>query len=460
MLRRSLLGLSVLTWLCLPGLAAAKSSVVGLKSPTSVASAPVKTGKSSVQGFRVVEDPAPIKVAKQSVVGQKPAPSNGSSTKSNGSGYSDNVPGVDAKATTAITEVGKEVKAPKNAGYDKGFFIQTDDGKYKLVFSGYAQFHFEYDRNKGENKFGFRVRRARLTFAGNIINKSLTYKFQIDLVKFKDELLLDAYVNYKFYEQLEVRFGQQTVPYIRQHWVSSSEQMFIDRSLASIEFINAIDQDTDKDGLPDKRVRNGRDVGLMVHGRANGKKLEYYAGIFNGSGTNTINVNNDFLYAARAVYNIKGDFGYSESDYDFTTSPAFFFGASGFYNEVDLSADKLSQLGAETGVKYKGLAMTGELFYRNTKPGDVELSKTNDYGYYAQAGYFVMPKRIEVAARASQIFLEGLQNDKAEFQLGLNGYPLKSKNLKLQSDYSVLPTATKTGIETSQRFRLRLQTKF
>ncbi|MDX1386580.1 MAG: hypothetical protein R3257_03245, partial [bacterium] len=76
-----------------------------------------------------------------------------------------------------------------------------------------------------------------------------------------------------------------------------------------------------------------------------------------------------------------------------------------------------------------------------------------------QAGYFVIPKRMEVAVRASQVFLAGPQNDRGEFQFGINGF-LYGKYLKLQTDYSYLPTNSLNGIEHNQRWRLRLQTKF
>lgn len=368
---------------------------------------------------------------------------------------------VSTEATLPSAPKPEEKKAKVGYRKGKGFYIQSADGNYELRIGGYTQFQFNYDRAGGENTYGFRIRRARLYFRGHLFTPKFTYKFQFDFAKFKTELLLDAYVDYQILgNNLRVRGGQQTIPYIRQHQISSSNQMFIDRSLASKEFINADDADTDGDGVPDKLVKNGRDLGVQFHGMPFDKKLEYQVGIFNGHGTNTTNINNDFLYMGRLVYNVLGFAGYGhEGDYEYHESPAFFLGGSANYNVRNISKDKVLSTGAETGIKYKGFAATGEFFYRNTKPGDTLLSETNDYGYYAQAGYFVLPKKMEVAARASQIFLDGLQNDKAEFQIGLNGF-LFDQLLKLQTDYSVLPDNTINGIETGQRFRMRLQTKF
>ena len=348
------------------------------------------------------------------------------------------------------------------AGYKPGgFFIQSADNKYKMVIGGYAQFQLNFLREGGENEVGFRIRRARLAFKGHMFTPKFTYKFQFDFAKFKTELLLDAYVDYQIKgKNLRVRVGQQTIPYIRQHQISSSAHMFIDRSIASKEFINADDVDNDGDGVPDKLIKNGRDLGIQMHGKPFKKKMEYQIGIFNGHGTNTTNVNNDFLYMGRLVWNVLGYAGYKyEGDYEFHEHPAFFVGGSGNYNVRNISNDKVTSTGFETGVKYKGFAATGEFFYRNTRPGDQLLQNTNDFGYYAQAGYFVIPKRIEIGVRASQVFLQGLQNDKGEFQAGINGY-IYGNRLKLQTDYSYLPINTKAGLENNQRYRLRLQTKF
>src|SRR5262249_49874231 len=158
------------------------------------------------------------------------------------------------------------------------------------------------------------------------------------------------------------RVGQQDIPWIRQAIISSSNLAFVDRSIATVEFENTIAQDTDKDGKADKFTKNGRDVGVVIQGTPFHKKMEYNVGFFNGSGTNATNFNNQLLYTGRAVYNITGDFGYEEGDYAYTEHPASFFGAAGNYNVRDFTNDKVSQIGAETGLKYKGLALQGEFF--------------------------------------------------------------------------------------------------
>jgi phosphate-selective porin OprO and OprP len=365
-----------------------------------------------------------------------------------------------AEVPASVEATPKKEEAPKNTGYDKGFFIQSSDGKYRLNFNGYIQTLFEYDRTKGDNIVGFRIQNARVTFSGHLATPKLTYKLQLNFAKFKDGLLLDAWMQYRFNQALELRFGQQDVPWIRQAIISSSNLQFVDRSLATIEFLNVMDTDTNGDGVADKQIRDGRDIGLVVQGTPFNKKVEYNVGFFNGSGTNSTNFNNSLLYTGRAVYNIIGDYGYEEGDYNYSDTPQAFFGGSGNYNVRDFTDRKITQFGSETGLKYKGFSAQGEFFFRHSTTGNTTLGTANDYGYYAQLGYFAVPKRLEFSARSSQVFLQGIQNDKAEFNFGITGYPLRNKFLRLQSDYSVLPVNTKQGVDTSQRFRLQVQTKF
>jgi len=346
-------------------------------------------------------------------------------------------------------------------GYKKGFFIESADGNYKLIIGGYGQFQFNYLNENGEQEYTFRIRRARLAFKGHLFTPKFTYKLQLDLANFRTDLLLDFYVDYKILgKDLRVSLGQQNTPYIRQQLISSSAQMFVDRSLASKEFVNDDDVDTDGDGVADRLIKNGRDLGIMLHGTPFENKMEYQVAIFNGHGINNINLNNDFLYMTRLVWNVLGDVGYGyEGDYEGRDSPAVFLGGAANYNVRNITNDKVFSLGGETGIKYKGFAATAEFMFRHINPGDTLLDTGQDYGYYAQAGYFVIPKRMEIGARLSQVFLHGLQNDSGEVQLGINGF-LYGNYLKLQTDYSYLPTNTKDGIEKNHRYRLRLQTKF
>lgn len=57
-----------------------------------------------------------------------------------------------------------------------------------------------------------------------------------------------------------------------------------------------------------------------------------------------------------------------------------------------------------------------------------------DFGYYGMAGYYVIPKKLELALMASQIFREGPDNNGNQFAGGVNYY-IHGQSLKLQLCY-------------------------
>ncbi len=69
-------------------------------------------------------------------------------------------------------------------GYDDGkFILRARDGSFSL--SPGAQLQFRYIANSRDDdaagddfEDGFDVRRAKFSFAGNVINKDTTYNFQ------------------------------------------------------------------------------------------------------------------------------------------------------------------------------------------------------------------------------------------------------------------------------------------
>lgn len=372
-------------------------------------------------------------------------------------------------------------------GWKKGLYFQTSDGKYSTKFRIRIQPQYQYlsqdAAKEGKDQSTFRIRRAKLSWEGNLFSKNLDYKLQLSVAAgdWKD-VLEDAYVNYKFFDPLRIQFGQEKVQYNRQQINSSGRLELVDRSLASDAFrFSTIDTTTlTTCTLPGGGTVTGSgitcgagattstsssnttrqfhyDTGMILWGNAFDRKLEYYGGIMNGTGPNRVDTNNRFLYTGRAVYNILGNYGYSESDVEFSEHPSLFIGASGGYKKQEVTNANLFQEGAEVGFKYKGASLQGEFYGRQTNfPA---APNTKDYGYYAQAGYFIIPRHFEITGRASQIFLAGANNNKGEFMGGLNYYFL-GHDLKIQTDYAYLRNETSKGLANDFRFRAQLQAWF
>ncbi len=374
------------------------------------------------------------------------------------------------------------------AGWKRGLYFQTSDGKYSTKFRIQLQPQYSYQANSQtlegkDNQSTFRIRRAKISWEGNLFSKNLDYKLQLEVANTNwQDVLEEAYVNYKFWDPFRIQFGEEKVQYNRQQITSTGRLEFPDPSLASDEFrFNTIDSTTlttcsfaaggsvtgagltcGGGATATNSTKNTTryfkyDTGAVFWGQAFNNKLEYYLGVMNGTGPNRLDLNNRPLITGRAVYNILGNYGYSESDVEYSDHPSLFIGASGGNKKQEVTNASITQFGGETGFKYKGASLQGEFYLRKTNP--VAAKNTTDKGYYVQAGYFVLPRHLELAARASQVFLDGPNNNKGEYSGGINYYFL-GHDLKILANYAYLPTQTAKGTAKDQRGTVQVQAWF
>jgi hypothetical protein len=90
-------------------------------------------------------------------------------------------------------------------------------------------------------------------------------------------------------------------------------------------------------------------------------------------------------------------------------------------------------LALDASAKYKGLFFLGEVYFRKLDNflanGPLPLDKILDKGYMLQASYMVVPEKFEVYGSNSYIF--GYFNDSWELGGGLNYFPFKTRNFKV-----------------------------
>jgi len=87
-------------------------------------------------------------------------------------------------------------------------------------------------------------------------------------------------------------------------------------------------------------------------------------------------------------------------------------------------------------------------------------------GYFLQSGYFLIPKKFEVAGRFGQLYTNGLPHEMDEYTLGLNYY-FFGENMKLQAAETYIPrqaalTSSNGSLTNTQDWisELQLQVKF
>ena len=322
---------------------------------------------------------------------------------------------------------------------------------------------------------GFSLGRAEMILEGHVGGPFFQYRLQVDAAA--SPSLKDAYVAWHPIPMLSIWAGQFKVPYglQQQYWK------------AELEFVNL--------SAPMAAFSLGRDLGLMLVARLVPGRLTVQAGLLNGSGANVPNNNFDLAYALRVVATPFGPLPRSEGDIEGHVRPLLSVGAAGYYNlaptdvvarcdipnacpgipvpladsDGDGRVDNVAvwQGGFELRALWRGAALQSELFGRLEDPGAAGPSRSY-WGAYVQGSYFLLPHRLQVAARvghtdlplygatAEQRLLAGSsQNEQSAV---VSSY-LRGHRVKAQVQYSHLTSDGQTA-PSANRIQAAVQVGF
>ncbi|MDB5154873.1 MAG: hypothetical protein JWR54_3624 [Mucilaginibacter sp.] len=251
-------------------------------------------------------------------------------------------------------------------------------GSRALQISGLVQARYQGFEQTGVNN-SFDLHRARLDAKGNITDQ---WSYEVYTEFAATTKLLDAYTAYQIADYLKFTAGQFKIPFSYESLTSDSQLEFIDRS----QVIEAL-AGRSKDVIGNQ---NGRDIGAQVSGsfvKLNNRYLfDYTFGVFNGAGygVTTDNNNHKDIAARLGLHPIKGlDFGgslYSGEDIPLATTKV--------PNPVTQARNRY---GIDGRYVTGPLSITAE--YAHGTDGSIHRD-----GWYAQAGYFIIPK-IQLVAK-------------------------------------------------------------
>lgn len=333
-------------------------------------------------------------------------------------------------------------------GYNKGFFIQNEDKSFVFLINGKFQPRYRIKRDPKETPKGshsFSVRRASVAFKGTLREK-LAFGFALqhstNAADFNSVNIIAAVLSYMPSPQFSIDTGMVGLPLDQAWFGSSSKMLFTDPALTATQTDQVETKTITRSGF-------GGPDGLGVSFYGDVGRFYYVANLVNGAEDNyNFNKNKRMAVGAMVGVNIMGDPRGAESDFNFSESPQLTLSA-GLLREpktIDASVGVLPatidySVQGSTGVVflYRGFAFRTEGYAKvmnvTNRGSAVDLAgKKTDLGYFASFGYFVLPKKFELAFMGAQIFREGVANDSHQVGFGFNWY-LYEQNLKLQADY-------------------------
>jgi phosphate-selective porin OprO and OprP len=150
------------------------------------------------------------------------------------------------------------------AGWRDGFFIQNDNGDFRLQIGVFAQAdgRFAFDDTAETVTNTFAIRRLRPYLRGRVAQR---FEFYVNPDFAGGTLTVyDAYIDTRFSNAFRVRLGKAKSPVGHERLISASTQLFIERAFPTA-------------------VAPNRDVGIQVLGDLDGGVFSYQGGLTNGS---------------------------------------------------------------------------------------------------------------------------------------------------------------------------------
>src|SRR5438046_2323097 len=348
----------------------------------------------------------------------------------------------------------EEAKAP--------IYVQQAGSEIKLVLGGFIQTNFEDgDVSAFEGRFGqtalkdrFRLRRARIGLTGDFA-ENFDFKMEGDFENSDgtspsnrtDFSGTDIWLNWHQFPGAQIKVGQYKAPF-------GLEQLTPDTSLYIIER-----------SLPTGAITPERQIGAELWGKPftnvwpdQKDLLTYYAGIFNGNGRNiSNNDNNNFMYVGRlestlfksklwgqdSYLKLGGDFLNSRDDAGTNISQSLnlLVNADGSLSPFVLAgADERTAWSVDAWIKIGQFDLIGEYLdeYVNGRtvncfpPGFADFTTI---WYYITAGYFLIPKKLQLAVRWEDLNPGQKGNDGIHSITGGLNYYIHGDDLKLMVNY-------------------------
>ncbi len=367
----------------------------------------------------------------------------------------------EGKMKTKVTYEGKTYVEKAVVEEKAPVYVQQRGPELKLTLGGFIQVNFEDgDVSAFEGRFGetavrdrFRIRRARTNLTGDFAEQ-FDFKIEGDFGQ-GDGLNsnrtafsgTDIFVNWHQFPEAQIKVGQWKAPFGLEQLTPDTTLLFAERS------------------LPTGAITPDRQIGAQLWGKPfthlwpeQKDLLTYYAGIFNGNGRNvSVNDNESFMYVGRlelmpfkgkvfgqeSFLKLGGDVLNSRDNAGTNISQSLnlLVNDDGSLSPFALpSAAERTAWSVDAWLKLGPFDLIGEFLQERVRPRTVfgaepAFSKFTTDGFYVTGAYYLIPKKLQVAARWEHLNPGQKGDDGIQSITGGLNYYIHGDDLKLMLNY-------------------------
>lgn len=289
-------------------------------------------------------------------------------------------------------------------GPTTGLVFESDHSR--LAFHVHSWLRAQSDTRVGdETDAEASIPVARFILEGSLLDEKLHLFVQPELAGTRDDELLDLFVEWHFDERLRIRAGQFRTPFSRAFITPLASQQLTERGFVVDQF------------------NIGRDTGAMASGELASGLLHYDLGIFNGAGINDLSGDRDApLVVARTELRLGDVVPYDQvpslvldDPHGVTIAVGGAFGRQGIEIQnpglaPSTTTETLWNATTDIAWTHGPLSVHAEAFWRRAQGSP---RPANAFGVTAQAGLFVVPRRLELGGRGGWISSGGLSKEGA-----------------------------------------------
>jgi len=198
----------------------------------------------------------------------------------------------------ADAETRSSLQGAAGSGYNGGFFLSSSDGNFSMKINVLQQMRWSFNDNDVDQAYGFENKRTRLTFGGNIVDSSWSYKvgyyfgYSNSNENFGAGELSDVNVTKDLGSGWGLTVGQFKLPFSAEYGIDAGNLQFNDYSVVNTLMGTGYGQGLNLGYAADQFRFNAAYVNAI--GEANEA--------WNGSSPNA-----DWAFAVRGEFKLSGD---------------------------------------------------------------------------------------------------------------------------------------------------------